>query len=657
MGWLVRRCPRTGRIVGLRRAWWLYPLYPLVGLLALLWFVFRVSAKPSRAAYPCQQASLALGTGFVVWLLGALGISSFCRWARGRLGGWPRAAALASLVSIVVLSIWSLLGLPHPFASAWTPTDPPNSPIGVPRGIHPGRVVWIRDPGATLWDGSTGNWWSDANTNQAAVDAMLSASLQALTGTASDAAAWDALFRHFNQNHGKGDVGYGAGEKIAVKINCNNTSNYADADNQADASPQMVLALLRQLVHQAGVPQDRITVYEAPGTAPTRVIPDRIYTKGHAEFPGVVWADCTGTSGRTPIAWTTNAITYSVANGCGRNIPTCVTGANYLINMALLKGHNTAGVTLTAKNHYGSINAREHTYYIKCSQSGMGAYSPFVDLIGSRYLGGNTLLFMIDALYGAQDVNYNPTRWPVLFNNGWSSSLFLSQDPVAIDSVALDFLIAEYSALSPNSGWMPNCDNYLHEAALAGSPPSGTNYKPDGATLSSLGVHEHWNHPVAKKYSRNLGTGSGIELIALHGGGLPAPWRSRDVGAVGAAGAAAGEGGGIQLAGAGADIWGTADEFHFAFRMLTGDGEIIARVTRLDGTDPWAKAGVMIRESLDPGAAHAFVAVTPSNGVHFQRRPAAGGASADTAGPAAAAPYWVRLVRSGDAFTASGVFT
>lgn len=160
MSWLarhVRRCPRTGRIVGFHGGWWLYPLYPILGFLALLWFVFRVSAKPSRAAYPCQQASLALGTGFVVWLLGTLGILAFFRWVRRRLRGWRRAAVLASLVSIGVLSIWTLLGLPHPLASAWTPVDPPNSPMGVPKGIHPGRVVWIRDPQATLWDGSTGN--------------------------------------------------------------------------------------------------------------------------------------------------------------------------------------------------------------------------------------------------------------------------------------------------------------------------------------------------------------------------------------------------------------------------------------------------------------------------------------------------------------------
>jgi hypothetical protein len=654
MKWLarsLRTCPRTGKIVGIRWTWWLVPLYPVVGFLALVWFVVRVSAKPSRAAYPCQQASLALGTGFVVWLLGTLGILALFRWIRDRVRPWRRAALAAGLACTAALSLWTLLGLPHPLASAWTPSDPPNSPMGVARGIHPGRVVWVRDPLATSWDGSTGNWWSDTNTSQAAVDAMLSSSLRSLTGAATDAAAWDALFRHFNLTHGKGSVGYASGEKIAIKINCNNTSNYADVDNQADASPHTVLAILRQLVNQAGIPQDMITVYEAPGTAPSRVIPDRIYSKGHGEFASVVWADCTGTSGRTAIAWTTNAIAYSVSNGCGRNIPTCVTGANYLVNMSLFKGHNTAGVTLTAKNHYGSINAREHTY-IRSSTSGMGSYSPLVDLVGSRYLGGNTLLFMVDALYGAQDVGSNPTRWNALFNKDWSSSLFLSQDPVAIDSVALDFLITEYSTLSPNNGWMPNCDNYLHEAALAGNPPSTTDYKPDGTTLSSLGAHEHWNNPVAKQYSRNLGTGSGIELVALHGGGLPAPWTSRDVGAVGAAGAAGSEGGAFQLCGAGADIWDAADEFHYACRMLSGDGEIVARVDRLDNTNAWAKAGVMIRETLDPGSPHAFAAVTPSNGAQFQRRVTAGGVSTGTAGPAVTAPYWVRLVRSGDTFTA-----
>jgi len=60
-----------------------------------------------------------------------------------------------------------------------------------------------------------------------------------------------------------------------------------------------------------------------------------------------------------------------------------------------------------------------------------------------------------------------------------------------------------------------SADNYLHEAAQAAKPPSGTVYNPDGSgALTSLGAHEHWNNPTARKYTRNLGGKEGIELIA-----------------------------------------------------------------------------------------------------------------------------------------------
>ena len=99
------------------------------------------------------------------------------------------------------------------------------------------------------------------------------------------------------------------------------------------------------------------------------------------------------------------------------------------------------------------------------------------------------------------------------FDDGWVSSLFMSQDPVAIDSVGLDFLRNEPKATQVRG----NPDNYLHEAALANKPPSGTVYDPehDGKPLDSLGVHEHWNNPAAKQYSRNLGKAEGIELVSL----------------------------------------------------------------------------------------------------------------------------------------------
>ena len=124
---------------------------------------------------------------------------------------------------------------PAPFTPSWVPSDGANHPLGVGKGIFPGRVVWIRDLAATPWDGKTGHWWDDGTgINQTVVSAMMSKSLRTLSGAASDPAAWEALFRYHNRNCGRGDQGYVAGEKIALKINCNNAyEGYGDADNQA----------------------------------------------------------------------------------------------------------------------------------------------------------------------------------------------------------------------------------------------------------------------------------------------------------------------------------------------------------------------------------------------------------------------------------------
>jgi hypothetical protein len=110
------------------------------------------------------------------------------------------------------------------------------------------------------------------------------------------------------------------------------------------------------------------------------------------------------------------------------------------------------------------------------------------------------------------------------------------------------------------------------------------------------------------------------------------------------------------MTGSGADIWAVngveADEFHFAYKMLTGAGSITAKVESVDNTNGWAKAGVMIRESLSPDSAHAFACVTPGNGVASQYRPTTGGTSGNFNQTGLTAPYWVKLERS-----MSGLFT
>jgi regulation of enolase protein 1 (concanavalin A-like superfamily) len=104
--------------------------------------------------------------------------------------------------------------------------------------------------------------------------------------------------------------------------------------------------------------------------------------------------------------------------------------------------------------------------------------------------------------------------------------------------------------------------------------------------------------------------------------------------------------------GSGADIWDVSDAFQFDYQTLAGDGTITAHVLSESPTNDWAKAGVMIRETLSAGSTHALMAVTSANGVAFQRRTSTGAQSLHTYGPLVAAPYWVRLTRSGNTFSA-----
>ena len=134
---------------------------------------------------------------------------------------------------------------------------------------------------------------------------------------------------------------------------------------------------------------------------------------------------------------------------------------------------------------------------------------------------------------------------------------------------------------------------------------------------------------------------------------LPAPWVTQDIGTVGATGNASALNGVFTIQGAGDDIWNNADAFRFVYQSLTGDGTIVARVTGIQNTNVWAKAGVMIRQDLTPGAVNAAVVVTPGNGVSFQRRVQAGAMSLYTQRLGPSAPYWIKLDRSGVTITAS----
>jgi hypothetical protein len=390
-----------------------------------------------------------------------------------------------------------------------------NSPVGVGHGIFPGRVVWVFDPEVAKWDGSNKYWWDEKSTSQTEADKMLAGALTSLTGKKTEAKAWDALFKNFNEEKKKIKKGYGSDQKIAVKVNQNNTLRHADTTG-LNASPQLVYALIRSLTKEAGVPQKNITIFDA-----SRFISDNIFNKCHKDFPEVLFVDNEGGDGRIKSTYVDMAIPYSVDNGkLATGLATCAVEADYLINMALLKGHVGQGVTLCGKNFYGATsidrNWRKNAHNnFNQDKQGKDKYMTFTDFLGHKDLGGKTILFIIDGFYAARSQDGPPLlkdKWRMApFNNRWCSSLFASQDGVAVDAVGIDFLRSEW----PDLADIAYTEKYLVEAAQAGNPPSKTVYDPerDGTRLESLGVVERWNNANEKKYSRNQGKNYGLELV------------------------------------------------------------------------------------------------------------------------------------------------
>ena len=132
---------------------------------------------------------------------------------------------------------------------------------------------------------------------------------------------------------------------------------------------------------------------------------------------------------------------------------------------------------------------------------------------------------------------------------------------------------------------------------------------------------------------------------------LPTPWKDADIGKVGVAGSARFAAGTFTVTASGDDIYGQADAFHFVYRPLHGDGQIIARVVSYQRKDMWTKVGVMVRETTDPGSKFADVLVTPDKGAEAQWRANTSGDTQTTDQVPSPAPFWVKLVRAGDTLT------
>jgi hypothetical protein len=538
----------------------------LVGIISVFWFLIRVIPKPQRAAYTCQRAAFPIASGFLLWLLSLFAFKPAIHKIKAV---FKNKLWLATTLTLFVISGYLLWTMTMFNTNILAGTDDPemyykfvpkasNKPIGEAKGIFPGRVIWAHNPKATKWQGNwkeeSDQWWLDKNTDQNLVEEMLVKTITQLTGEKNLNTAWEKIFKYHNKNsRNLKNVSYKPGEIIAIKVNVTNTYGPNKTNNYTEVSPQMVLALVRQLVNQAGVEQKDILIYDAKDY----VFP-LMLTKVWSEFKDVRFLQTNNPEDKQPVnpaygnhqglegtIWV-KEITYSKGEyNQAYNMPKQVYDATYLINLAVLKAHsypyNTmedgdeghTGISLCGKNHFGSIQGPSelHKTINPSKEAVPNAYSPLVDLAASPNLGAKTILYLIDGLYAGRKWRTYPLHFPnAPFNNTmvpyenptWPATILASLDGVAIDCVGLDILNSQAKNNVDEFGHSrillkSISGDYLMEMALAANPPSGTKYIQNNKPVQSLGVFEHWNSDESRQYSRNMDpkNGKGIELIYL----------------------------------------------------------------------------------------------------------------------------------------------
>lgn len=171
----------------------------------------------------------------------------------------------------------------------------------------------------------------------------------------------------------------------------------------------------------------------------------------------------------------------------------------------------------------------------------------------------------------------------------------------------------------------------LEETALIGLAATATDY---------VGRNDH-----------AIATFTNVEIGNVPDELLPEGWAAHDIGFVRVAGETSYTNSNFTMSGAG-DVWSDRDGFHYAYRSWSGDGAFTVRIDTIAALNPWAKGGLMVRESAHPSAAHVSLFTTPGHGVNLQYRPEAGAGMIQAAGRPNSAPVWLRLQREGSTLTA-----
>ncbi len=359
------------------------------------------------------------------------------------------------------------------------PSLPVYLPFVVQKFYSPsliGRVVHIHAPTVTNWNFDYDQYFGETQSadtigvNQGVVDAIIDRGVTGLLGLSPGeiVKAWKQLIPDYS--HGK---------QVAIKANFNNSFNCGNTTTDVNSIAQPINAIVRGL-KLCGVRDQDIVVFDAIRAFPDRVFNELIYKNIQIHDKG-----CRG----YPSTWNSSdpdaLVQFSPPSGSisAVRVTDTLINANYLINLPLMKGHPIAGVTLSFKNHFGSVNNPSGMHeHVSTSYSQISQYNALVDLYSNPHIRDKTVLTIADGIYGSRKYQNTPPEPWKTFNDRSPCSLLFSTDPIAIDCVMHDLLKAERGLSQPGTS-----DSYLKLSAGVG-----------------LGIYESgnpWGMPYGSGYS------------------------------------------------------------------------------------------------------------------------------------------------------------
>lgn len=458
------------------------------GIASLIWLLIKSGRKPSRLQYPCQKAAAANVSLFLLPFLLPL-IHKTHRYLK--TCSRPQVIRFLFAVTLCIGTIFTgnhlwvkyqqarqikyykQLGSGGPFGkkiagASGMAAGFMSIPHAMAMPSHH-RVVSVHHSGATdldFSDTSSTYYGDDAHVDQAVVDQMVSRGMQELTDTDTVEATWGVILPH-----------YQPGEIVAIKVNFNCAGGWGDSDDYVDALPQVVNSVIAGLKTR-GVAEGDIRVFDS-----TRPIPDRF--RALIDYPGIEYYgrygngdDVKRSTFDSELASAHVDFSASEYPSTTHKISDVLVESDYLINMPIMKRHGGAGITLSAKNHFGSIDLAgfDHDYIYLTRSRYAANRNPIVDINTNTHIKDKTVLIVGDALYAGWRSNNTPPQPWSSFGGDSPNMLFFAVDPVAVDSVMFDYLDREGYVV-------PASEDILIVAANAG-----------------LGIHERWHDNDDRTY-------------------------------------------------------------------------------------------------------------------------------------------------------------